>query len=288
MSDHRSQKLRVALVQMDCELGDVAANVDRAIAVIEKYRDTTDLIAFPELALTGYSVGEKFHQHALAFSDELFQRLLESTRGTSVAMGMIEETPSFTFYNSLAFLTNGAVQHVHRKIFLPNYGKFEERKYFAPGPTYSCLNLGPFRIAPLICGDAWDPALANLGAADRANLYVMAVNSPEGGLGSRFSSQSHWKRVMRFYASLYGSYVLFVNRVGTERDMTFWGGSEIVDPFGDPVGEPASDKEQVITAELDLAQVRESRLTLNTVRDQDLRFIERRLREIIRRRTQEP
>ena len=104
---------------------------------------------------------------------------------------------------------------------------------------------------------------------------------PDQGLGGRFSTQEGWKRINRFYASMYGVYTVFVNRVGRVKDLDFWGQSEIIDPFGAVVAASSGTKEEVIIAELDLQQVREARTILNTVRDDDLDFLQRRLQNVI-------
>jgi predicted amidohydrolase len=85
----------------------------------------------------------------------------------------------------------------------------------------------------------------------------------------------------QFYASMYGVYVLFVNRVGDDGGLTFWGGSQIVDPFGRVIAEGKIGEEDVVSAEVDLAEVREARTVLHTVRDEDLGFIRRRLDQVL-------
>jgi predicted amidohydrolase len=85
----------------------------------------------------------------------------------------------------------------------------------------------------------------------------------------------------QFYASMYGVYVLFVNRAGFDGDLEFWGGSQIVDPFGRVIAEGKIGGEDMVTAELDLAEVREARTVLHTVRDEELGFIRRRLDQVL-------
>lgn len=273
--------MTIALAQINCCLGDVRKNVDKILYIIEEYRPKVDMIVFPELATTGYCVSKHFHEYAFKLDDELFDKIIQATKDISIAVGFIEETPSFRFYNSLAFITNRKLEYVHRKIYLPNYGIYEEKKYFSVGARLRNVDCPPFRLAPFVCGDAWSPALIHLAAADEANVFIFSVCSPEGGLGSRLSTKENWKRLNRFYATLYGAYVVFVNRTGAEHELEFWGESEIIDPFGKVIVSAEGKEETVVVAQIELAEVRSARTILHTVRDENLSFIQRRLNQII-------
>jgi predicted amidohydrolase len=273
--------LKIGLAQVDADLGDVAANVARACGVIERARGRVELLVFPELALSGYTVGSRFHELALRTDAALFQQLVDATDGIMVAIGFVEETDAFQFFNSLAFIRDRRLVHTHRKIYLPNYGVFEERKFFSAGRHFDTVDLGRFRLAPFICGDAWNPASVHLAAADQCHVIVIAACSPDGGLGSRLSTKENWKRLNRFYAAIFGCYVVFVNRAGTEGPLRFWGESEIIDPFGHAVAVSSGEAEDLVYGEADLGQLREARTVLHTLRDDDLSFLQRRLEKII-------
>jgi predicted amidohydrolase len=277
----KHQKLKVALAQIDCSPGDTRLNLAKIKRLIDECRGEVDLLVFPEYALSGYVTGQTIFDCALRTDDELFLDVVGATGDITVALGFIEEAPAFNFYNSLAILRNGQILGVHRKIYLINYGVFEERKHLSVGPSYQCIDLGAFRMAPFICGDAWNPALVHLAAADLAHIFVFPACSPTSGLGTRLSTKESWKRLNRFYASIYGVYVLFVNRVGEDQGLEFWGQSEVIDPFGVAVASTDDDGEELIRAEVDLGQVREARTILHTVRDEDLDFIQRRLQKVI-------
>lgn len=280
----RHQVMKVGLVQMDSVLGDLEANVQHVVKLADAHRGKVDLLVFPELALTGYAIGARFHEFALRPGDEKLSELLEASHGITLAVGFIEETDAFHFYNSLAFIRDGKLVHVHRKIYLPNYGIFEERKYFKAGTKVDTFELGRFRIGPFVCGDAWNPGLVHMSAADHAHILIFSVCSPEKGLGNRLSSEDNWKRMNRFYATVYGCYVIFVNRIGSENTLSFWGQSELIDPFGCQVAGFEGKEEGVLVCELNLAEVREARTTLYTARDDDLDLMERRLKHVKRNR----
>jgi len=273
--------LKVGLVQMDCALGNLRKNIETVKEYIQSQKGKADILIFPELTLTGYGVGNEFHRYSLRTNDDLFLDLISATEDITIAVGFIEETESFSFYNSLATIKDKEILNIHRKVYLPNYGMFEERKHFKPGADYSTFVVDKFRFAPFICGDAWSPAFVHLAASDLANVIFISVCSPDKGLGSRLSSRENWKRLIRFYASMYGCYVVFVNRVGSESNLKFWGESEVIDPFGNRLGGFDDDSEGVVVCELFLTEVREARTVINTIRDEDFNFLARRLRRVM-------
>ncbi len=277
-----SARLRVALAQVDAEPGDCSGNIEKAKRLIAEQRGKTDLLVFPEYFVTGYLTGQDVYDHALRTDDTLFQDLVASTDGIMVAITFIEETGAFNFYDSMAFIADRRIIGIHRKIYLVNYGVFEERRHFSVGPNHQPIESGAFRIAPFVCADAWNPALVHLAAADLAHIFIFSASSPTQGLGSRLSTKQSWHRMNQFYASMYGVYVLFVNRVGEDNNLKFWGGSQIIDPFGKVIAEAKGDGEEVIEAEVQIAEVRESRTVLHTVRDENLSFLHQRLEHVMR------
>lgn len=281
MKRRRSEKMIVGLAQINCEPGNVKANIDHVKEIIFAHREQVDLLVFPEYALSGYVKGHANYDVALKHNDEDFHSLVNATRDVAVVVGFIEETSTFNFYNSIALINNRQLIRTHKKIYLVNYGIFEERKHFSTGKNQTVWNLDKFRLSPFVCADAWNPAMVHLAAAESAHVMLFPACSPEEGLGGRLSTKEHWQRMNRFYATTYGSYILFVNRVGNDEQLTFWGGSEIVDPFGQVVAATDSKEEEVVIGEIDLAKVRESRTILHTIRDEDLLFIRRRLDQVL-------
>ena len=282
-SDRKTHSnLRVGMAQVDCELYDVRANMAKATELIKAHCGSLDLLIFPELSLTGYSVGEKFHTVALRMDNPDLKRLMGAAKGITVGVGFIEETPSFQFFNSFLYFRDGEIVHKHRKIFLPNYGVFEEKKYFASGSRFDCFDHDKFRIGHFTCGDGWNPALVHVAASDAANVIVFSACSPDIALGSgnRLSNRKNWLRLARFYATMYGIYVVFVNRTGSERDMNFYGESVIVNPFGEMVISARGRTEGVFAGSLNLNHVRKARTVLHTVRDDNLDFIQRSLSRV--------
>lgn len=275
----KAGSIRIAVAQLTPELGCVEANAAAVRRVVAAERGQVDLVVFPELTLTGYDVGPRYADLAMSSDAATLRLLAEEAGELALLVGFIEETDRFRFHNSLALLADGRVRQVHRKVFLPTYGVFEEGKYYAASRRYELMSIGGCRVAPLVCADAWNPALAHVAASRGADLFVIAANSPAGGLGERFSSRDGWRRLCRFYASMYGVYVVFCNRVGQEGELRFWGESEVVDPFGQPIAS-AGAGEEIIATVCDRALVREARTVLHTIRDDDPAFIAAEMRRV--------
>lgn len=270
--------MRIALAQLDAQLGDIDANVARAEQVIAQANDEdADLIVFPELSLSGFSVGEVDEDLSLPLDDERITRLARQARG-GVLIGFPEaQTHGLHTYNSAAYFEEGRLVHVHRKLYLPNYSIFEERKHFLPGQTsraYPVLG-GRHRAATLICNDAWQPQLAFLSTQDGAMIMLVPAASAQSMFPERYDSRDYWRGITTFYGRMYQLYVVFVNRVGTEGQLRFWGGSHITDPWGEVIAEAKEFEEQVLTVDIDISEVRRRRRGIPLVREARLGLIRR-------------
>jgi predicted amidohydrolase len=178
-------------------------------------------------------------------------------------------------YNSAAYFQHGELVHLHRKLYLPNYSIFEERKHFTAGPHLRAFDAGDTRLAVLICNDAWQPQLAFLATQDGARVLLVPTASAQSRFPDRYDSREYWRGITRFYGRMFQLYVVFVNRVGTEGELRFWGGSHVVDPWGEVIAEASGDGEQVFTVDLDLTEVRRRRRSIPLVKEARLGLIQR-------------
>jgi len=256
----QAESLRVALAQMDCRLGAVAANVVRAAQLGDEARaDGAELVVFPELAITGYCKRRPGAGLAMAADDE---RLARVAGDGSAVVGFVEQ-PS---YNAAAWIEHGRLRHVHRKLYLPTYGPWQEGRYFTQGEGLEVVD----GIAILICNDAWHPALVELSARAGAEVLVVPANSARNEL---VDNPSSWRDITRFYARLLQVWVVFVNRVGVDDGFSFWGGSHVVDFDGQVVAEAPEDVETVLTVDLDLEALRRRRKELPLLDDPRLELL---------------
>ena len=302
--------MKAAVFQTDPVLLDVEANVNDIIEKIGRGREQgAELIVFPELALTGYFVGKRYHQVALKLDSPFVKELVEASWGTAVVVGFIEESPSMTFYNSALVAVNGRLEFTYRKLNLPNYGVFEERKIFSPGKRIPVFRLHGFNIAVFICNDLWHPSLPYLGVCRKADIFVTIINSSDNAMGRRFSNMENWGVINTFYSRVFGIYNISANRVGEEtfsaghskpdarsrpfpedgessleqeeNRFRFWGGSEIVNPYGETIVRAALYEPDEIYGEIEREILRRKRILLPYLRNDDPYFTHRELERIL-------
>lgn len=240
--------LKVRLLQTAPVLGDVEGNLSRLDQLVQAASDR-DLVVAPELATHGYHLSEVPDSAPLDPQDP---RLLDlGWHGPAVVAGFAEAFRHHSF-NSAALLSRGEAR-IQRKMYLPTYRGWEERKHFRPGGKLHCYDLPKTRIATLICNDAWQPAVPWLAAHSGAEVLVVPVNSATSHVGVPTSRA--WEILLLHAAVVLQSYVVFVNRCGEENQRDFWGGSCVIHPSGEVMGRLGAEPGE-LDCELDLAELR--------------------------------
>jgi predicted amidohydrolase len=277
--------MRITLAQVDSRPGDLDGNVERAERVIaEAVEQGTDLIVFPELSLSGYSIGDLEEDISIPPDDPRMEKLAMQAKGAGLLLGFAEaQAHGLHTYNSAAYYESGCLVHVHRKLYLPNYATFEERKHFLPGQSSRAFPVlgGRYRAATLVCNDAWQPQLAFLSAQDGALIMLVPACSAQSMFPERYDSRTYWRGITRFYGRMFQMYVVFVNRVGNEGALRFWGGSHIVDPWGEVVAEADEGREHVVTHDVDISLVRRRRRDIPLVREGRLGLLRREIDRLL-------
>jgi predicted amidohydrolase len=279
------EKLVVAAAQIPTIPEDIDTNLETHLDYIAQARaQGCDLVVFPELSLTGYTLSDESFRLARSRHSKVVRRIAEASEDITTQFGFIEEGPAAQFYNATLAVRDGEIRHLHRKVNLPSYGNLDENKHFATGRFMETAQLdATWRYAILICADAWNPALVHLAAMNGATLLSVPISSSIDAVDGEFSNPSGWDLAVRFYAMMYGMPVVMTNRVGDEGANHFWGGSAIIDAHGRML-QQAGDQPELLTAELDYNQVREARFHLPTVRDSNFALIQRevnRLSEVL-------
>jgi predicted amidohydrolase len=302
--------MKIAVYQTDPVLLDLEANLEEVISKINHGREQgAQLIVFPELALTGYFVGHRYHEVALRLDSKEIKKLAAATKGTAAVVGFIEESRSMNFYDSALVAVDGEILFAYRKLNLPNYGSFEERKYFAHGKQVPVFRLHGFAIATFICNDMWHPSLPYLAVCRKADIFVSMINSLDGSMGDEFSNIETWGVINTFYSRVFGIYNVCANRVGEEslknrranakasseesktgkkprlrkqiKIHRFWGGSEIVNPYGQTMVKAALYEPDEIFGEITRDLLRKKRILLPYLRNDDPYFTHRELERIL-------
>ena len=249
--------MKIGLGQIKYETGKVKKNLKKIQKFIfEAKKEEVDLLVFPELCLTGYSLKNLVSKVAIKLDDPIIESLKEESKDISLVVGLVEESKTYDFYNTALYLEKGEIKHLHRKIYLPNYGIFEEKKNFVSGEEVKAFETSYGRIGMLVCADSWHPVLPYILALDGAFIFINVVASYSKGLGKKISTRYAWERLNKFYAQVFSCYVVFVNAVGAEGKNSFWGGSTVIKPGGRTLVKPDYCKEQLATAYIDLKRVR--------------------------------
>ena len=278
---------RLAVAQIAPTLGDLEKN----LALHEKMarqaiEQSANLLVFPELSLTGYFLKDQVPSVALRADSPLLQRFRELSLRVAMVLGFVEEAPGHRFYNAAAYLEGGEIRHIHRKVYLPTYGIFDEARYLAAGDRIRAFDTALGRMAILICEDLWHPAVPAIAAWDGAEILICPSASPGRGLGQAepFQNATTWERTLRTCGDLLTSYVVYANRIGYEDGACFWGGSEVVTPGGEPLAKARYLEEDLLLAEMDPGGLRRARVANPLLRDERMELTLRELSRIIQAR----
>ena len=273
----------VALAQIKPKLGCVADNLALVEAAVERgIREGAALVVFPELALTGYFLKDLVPDVALSLDAPEVARLRELSRHISIAVGLVEVTADYLFYNTALYLEDGEIRHRHRKVYLPTYGLFDEQRYLARGDRFRAFDSKFGRLGLLICEDMWHLSASYILAMDRATTLVCLSSSPGRGIGSgaELDSTVAWQRLTATTAMFLGCRVLYANRVGYEDGVTFWGGSEAVTPAGVASARGQILEEDFVLARVEEGALRRERIFSPMIRDERLAMTIRELQRI--------
>ncbi|MBM3294900.1 MAG: carbon-nitrogen hydrolase [Candidatus Aminicenantes bacterium] len=258
--------MRAVLAQFAPGLGSVSANLDRHLETIDRARrEKADLVVFPELSLTGYRLRDLVEEVALdPAASRPFRKLRSASREIDLVVGFVEEKPRERglFYNAAAYLHRGRVLHLHRKVFLPTAGMFEERRFFSEGRNIRAFDGPHGRTGLLICRDFLHLNAHYLLFADGAEISIAISAAPGRGVSPPargFASSRMWELMGETVSRLTTTFVLYVNRVGFEDGAAFAGGSFVFDPFGRPVARAGPFEPEFLIADLDLGLIRKAR-----------------------------
>ena len=230
-------KLNLALAQISTKLGDVDANLEKHLLVTKQARqDGADLIVFPELSLTGYTLQDITPgvSRRPTPEDPTFRHLLDASNDIDLVVGFVDEDSRHRFYIASAYLSGGQVLHVHHKVYLPTYGLFDEGRFFAWGDSVRAFDTRFGRMGILICEDFWHASPPYLLWLDGADVLLFTSASPGRGLNDEREARSQpagWKTsTVRTPAC---SPVLWPTATGSalKTGCNFWGGATVFDPM---------------------------------------------------------
>jgi NAD+ synthase (glutamine-hydrolysing) len=279
------QSVHLAIVQFKPRKGDYAGNLAHLgeIFVQLDSLDPRPQVAFlPETAVSGYFLEGGVRDHAVTAGtlvrdlDEQYRAAVPSLAPMDVGLGFYEVWNN-SIYNSALYVTLGGespiVRHVHRKVFLPTYGLFDEERFVDRGFEIRAFDTSWGRAAMLVCEDAWHSLSGTIAALDGAQVVFIASASPARGVVPRTDDRpgpgtlERWERLARDIASEHGVFVALVQLVGTEGGKTFAGGSMVAGPKGDVKLRAPLWEEAIITATLDTSDLTRARVELPLLTD---------------------
>ncbi len=250
-------RLRVAAAQIDTTVGDLAGNVERILAAIEAAEAAgADLVALPELAVTGYPPEDLLLRPAfVAESQRALEKIAARTGQTVAVVGF--PLAERDLYNAAAVCAGGTVRGLYRKWLLPNYGVFDEARYFTPNDDPGSLFvINGVRVAVSICEDVWTPTGPI--AAQAAGGAELAVNINASPYYA--GRQAERETMLATRAADHSVPILYVNLVGGQDELVFDGGSSIFDESGHQVARARQFEEDLLVVDLDVRPTFRKRL----------------------------
>lgn len=256
--------MKIGIAQISSKLGNVRENLEKHKKIIEEAKlNSVDLVVFPELSLTGYNLKDLYFELS-SDCNEALTELIPLSKEIHVAVGLIYEPRIGIYYNSYAILGEGRVKQIYHKFYLPSYGLFEESRYFSEVDFNYIMNLKPvtikdFKVAAIICEDAWHPEPAELLARIGTDIILIPASSPARNFynmkDGKLPISSTWEAIVKTRAVENASYVIFINRVGPEDEEFFWGGSMVASPEGEIVASAKVNEEDFIVYEIDITSM---------------------------------
>ena len=220
--------MKISLIQFPPRLN--RSNLSDVLSLIEQHRDA-DVVVFPELALSGYLLQDKLFEDAWQV-DEL-SALVEASRMCDIVIGAALWDEG-KVYNSALYFSQGKLLHIHHKNHLPTYGMFEEGRYFAEGTGIDAFETPNGPAVMVVCEDLWRAeTISAIADSDAKIVYVLAASPSRGFTEEGLEIEGQWEALLKATALLSHNYVIFVNRVGFEDGLGFWGGSCVVTPSGE-------------------------------------------------------
>lgn len=253
---------KIALVQLQPELGDKEKNLE----IVNKVIHSTDapMIVFPEMFLTGYTLKDKTLKHAETIDGPSVNRISEMAQSEDrcIIIGMPEMDSELTgvIYNSALFAFPDGRVDTYRKMHLVNFGPFEEEYYFSKGNKLPIFDTPVGKVGPLICFDIFFPELSKYYAMKGAELLVCISASPT-------VTREFFEKVMVARAIENTVFFVYVNLVGTEVNLVFWGGNTVLDPRGVEITKGAYFEEGIVEADIDLKRLDVTRQFRPTIKE---------------------
>ena len=279
--------MKIALAQISPHLGNIQKNFDLHLQAADKAkREKANQLIFPELSLTGYLLQDLVETAALdPDKSSLFKEFKSLSRDLSLVLGFVEEKSQDKglFFNSAAFLDKGKILHIHRKVFLPTSGMFDEARFFAQGRNFRTFPTPYGKIGILICRDFQHYAASYLLFTGGSEIIIVVSAAPGRDLAGKngFATSRMWELMGEAISRFSSAFVIYCNRVGSEDGIVFAGGSFVFNPFGKRLAQAPYLKRDFLTQEVNPAEIRRARKNWPFKRDDKPEVILEALKRIV-------
>ena len=258
--------LRVALAQINTTVGDLTGNADKIVDYAHRARDLgADVVAFPELTIPGYPPEDLLLRHAFIKENQAaLQRVIAAVHGITAVVGYVHQ--DVDIYNSAAVIHDGRLAGVYDKQFLPNYGVFDEKRYFNAGESSQLFEIAGARVGVNICEDIWYPEGPTQAQALAGADVVININGSPYHKSKRLARE----RMVATRAADNAVALCYVNLVGGQDELVFDGNSVVFDARGDVIARAPSFEESLLVVDLNLDSTYLARLHLPLRRVEEL------------------
>jgi len=261
-----SREITVALGQMSCRAGDKEHNIETIERMVKRAKKRkADLIAFPELALTGYVVRDRAYELAEAIPNgPSIGRIKELAKKHNIHIitGIIERSPraGAVLHNTAVLISPQGYVGKYQKMYLPTHSVFEEKRYFRPGYQTPVFETQIGRLGMIICYDVYFPEVSRLLSVKGAKLIVCISASPSVRRGF-FETLTAARAIENTV------FLAFVNLAGIQDGLQFWGGSRLLAPSGSVITQAKYDEDDLITSKVDFSDITRVQAWVPTLRD---------------------
>ncbi|MCK4313428.1 carbon-nitrogen hydrolase family protein [Candidatus Bathyarchaeota archaeon] len=248
------QEIKVALAQISCKRGDKVENIRKIESNTKKAKQQgADLVIFPELSLTGYTLRDRLYELAETIpghSTAILEKLANKT-GTYIIFGMPElsEKTQATIYNTAVLIGPQGFIGKYRKMYLPTHSVFEEKRYFRPGYQAAAFETDLGKIGLIICYDIFFPEVSRLTRLQGAQVIICISASPA-------TRRTFFETLTAARAIENTAFLVYVNLVGIEDGLQFWGGSRLVGPNGKVLAKAKYGEEDLVIGEINYGDIR--------------------------------
>jgi NAD+ synthase (glutamine-hydrolysing) len=242
--------LRIALAQLNPTVGDMPGNRQMIVDSIRRAKAReADMVIFSELMICGYPPEDLlFKDHFVRDNLKVLRSLLKETKGMAVIVGFIDTDGKERLYNAAAVICDGTLKGVYRKEELPNYGVFDEKRYFQPGRNNKLFSMNGICFGVSVCEDIWKERGVCIQQADRGARLLINISCSPYDVGKLRQRE----RLLKRRAQQTNAYVCYVNLVGGQDELVFDGGSLVIDPQGKTVASAKQFEEDLLVLDLNI------------------------------------